>query len=168
MSVENKYVNAAIAAGKLTSAAFNDGAKDYTAIVTFEVAVADDDGSVYRVIKNVNENLIVSKIELLNDAIAGATSYDIGVYESDKGSVSGPVIDKDVFLAAEDINAGNARGSAVDGLGAVDIADSQKRIFELVGDTLKTKRTGYDIAVTANTVGSAVGTITLYITFTQG
>lgn len=168
MAVENKYIDADTEAEKLTAAAFVHGDKTVCAVATFEVAVADDDGSVFRLWKNVPSDLIPVKIELYNDAIAGATSYDIGLYNTTVGGIAGTAIDKDVFLSAEDINAGNGRGSPVDGLTAVDIADVRKRIYELAGETLDEHALGYDIAVTANTVGAAAGTISVIAWFVQG
>lgn len=166
MAVENKYVNSDVAADKKVNSAFNEGQNRITMICTFEVAAADSDGSIYRLFKNVNPDLIPVAITLLNDAIAGCTSVDLGLYEPLE--IGGAVIDANVFLAAEDINAGNARSSAVDGLTAVAIENVQKKIYELAGHTLTTRKQGYDIALTANTVGSAAGTISVIAEFIQG
>lgn len=169
MAVVDKYVDALVEADKLTVAGFNEGGNVKRIVAIVELAADDDDGSVFRLAKALNPDFIITQIQLFNDAIAGATSFDLGFYEPTVDGVTGIVIDKDALLAAEDINAGNPRGSAVDGLGAVDLADSQKRIYELAGDTQANKRAkGYDIALTANTVGTAVGTITIYIDVMQG
>lgn len=166
MAVENKYVNSDVAAGKKVNSAFNDGQHPIKMVCTFEVAAANDDGSIFRLFKNVNPDLIPVSIVLLNDAITGCTSVDLGLYEPLEAG--GAVIDKDVFLAAEDINGGNARSSPVDGLTAVAIENVQKKIFELAGHTLATRKKGYDIALTANTIGSAAGTISVIAEFIQG
>lgn len=168
MAVENKYVDSDLAAGKLANAAFSEGAPTLALVSTFEVAAADDDGSVYRIAKALNPDLIPLRIELYNDALTGATDYELGFYETSEGGVDGAAIDIDALLGTTDISAGNARGSAVDGLGAVALSDAQKRIYELAGDAQADKRTSYDIAVTANTVGSAAGTITVLMWFVQG
>ena len=169
MAVENKYVDADVANGKLTSAAFITGNKDTTLIFNFEVAAADDDLSVYRIAKAIQPDLIITEITLFNDAITGATDYDIGLYETTgEDGVVGPVIDRDVYLDGEDINAGNTRASPVNGLTNIAIENVQKRIYENAGDTLETKKLMYDIAITAVTVGSAAGTISGYIKFVQG
>lgn len=166
MAVEDKYVDANVADEKKTNAAFIHGADTLAAIVTFEVAAADDDGSIYRLLKNVNPDLIPIAITLWNDAITGCTDVDLGLYLPLE--MGGAVIDKDVFLDGEDINGGNARSSPVDGLTNVGIADCQKKIYELAGHTLETKKQGYDIALTANTVGSGAGTISVLFQFIQG
>lgn len=168
MAVENKYVDALTEAGKLTSAAFIEGGHTVRIVAIVELAVADDDGSVYRLAKSLNPDWIPTKIELFNDAISGATDFELGFYEPTVEGVAGAAIDIDALLGTTDINGGNARGSAVDGLGAVDFADGQKRIYELAGDSQKDKKVGYDIALTANTVGGAVGTILIVMDFVQG
>jgi len=169
MAIVDKYSDANLEAEKLTTAAFVHGDKFVGIVATFEVAADDDNGSIYRIAKAVPSDLIPYKFELYNDAITGATSFDIGLYNSSVGGVAGSVIDKDVFLAAEDINAGNARGAPVDGLSAVDIADIQKRIYEHAGDDLDSiGGKDYDIAVTGNVVGTAAGTVSVLMWFVQG
>jgi len=168
MAVVNKYVDALTEAGKLTAAAFNEGGDVVEIVAIAEVAAADDDASVYRLAKALNPDLIPVEIKLFNDAIAGATDFELGFYETTVDGQLGAAIDIDALLGTTDINGGNARGSSVDGLGAVDLADSQKRLYELAGDAQADKRLGYDIALTANTVGTAAGTITVYMRFIQG
>lgn len=168
MSIVNKYVDADIVAERKATAAFSEGGKTVTMVVTFEVAAADDDGSVYRVAKAIDPHLIPVRYDILNDAITGMTDLELGLYETSKDGVDGPAIDIDVFLGSTDVSAGNARGSELNGLTAVDVADVQKRIFELAGDTLTNLKLGYDIAFTANTVGSAAGTISILMEFVQG
>lgn len=166
MAVQNKYVNSDVAAGKKVNSAFNEGQNRVTMVCTFEVAAADDDGSVYRLFKNVNPDLIPVAITIFNDAIAGATDYELGLYEPLE--VGGAAIDIDCLMGTEDINAGNPRSSAVDGLSAVAIENVQKKLYEIAGHTLATRKLGYDIALTANTVGTAAGTISVIAEFIQG
>jgi len=90
------------------------------------------------------------------------------LYESLEDGVGGDVIDKDVYLDGEDISGGNTRASSVNGLTALAIDQIEKRIYENAGDAQADKRLGYDIAVTANTVGSTTGTISVIIDFVQG
>jgi hypothetical protein len=62
----------------------------------------------------------------------------------------------------------SAQDEAVDGLSAVDIADLENKIYEHAGHTVNTAKQGYDIALTANTVGAAAGTITIIALFLEG
>ena len=166
MAVENKYVNADIVAEKKGKALEVHGAKNVTAIVTFEVAVADDDGSIYRLLKNIPASAVISKIEIFNDAITGGTDWDLGLYKNlDRG---GEVISKDVFVNGITLASARVHGAGVDGLTAVNIADALKTVFEHAGDTLDTREVGYDLALTANTVGGTAGTVTVKITFAEG
>ena len=169
MAVENKYVNADIVAKKKPKSVFNEGARTFTIITTEEIAAADTDASVYRMVKAIDPHLIPVDFQLYNDAITSATSYDVGLYETTfEDGVDGAVISKALFLSAEDISAGNGRTSAANALAAVDVADAGKSIMELAGHTLATKKLGYDICITANTVGSIAGTVTLVMTFAEG
>lgn len=166
MAVENKYVNSDLNAGKLANAAFSHGQKPFVLVNTFEVAAADDNGSIYRIAKNIDPDLIPVRIEVYNDAITSGTDYDLGLYEPLEAG--GAVIDADIFANTLDMSSGAARGSAKDGLENLNIDKVQKMIYELAGHTLSTKKRGYDIAYTANTVGSAAGTISTLMFFVQG
>jgi len=171
-AVENKYVDADLAAGKKGNAAFVHGAAVVEMVTTFEVAAADDNASIYRLFKNVNPDLIPVEIEIMNDAITGGTDWDLGLYESlsDDG-VGGGVIDADAFVDGADLSSGNARTAPLSGMSASPVAleNVKKRIYEIAGDAQEDKRArGYDIALTANVVGTAAGTITVIARFVQG
>ena len=170
MAVENKYVNADAAADKRVNPAFNgNGTETFTAIGIVDVAAADDDGSIYRVFRSVNADLIPVNIAIYNGAITGGTDYDIGLYETNLGAV----VDADVL--ADGLSMASARSKATTnnaGLTTVSLANSQQRLFELAGQTqgfgTQTKIPTFDIAITANTVGTAAGTIVVVATFVQG
>ena len=162
MAVQNKWVDANLAAGKKGNVGIVGPGQVFSLAQTFEVAAADDDGSVYK-LGIVGANMIPLKVEWNNDAIAGATSYDLGFY-----SEAGAAVDKDILMAAHDINAGAAMGSEIDGLHDLPIDKIGKKVYELLGKTLATKENAYVLAVTANTVGTAAGTISVRASFIQG
>ena len=166
MAVEDKYVDADILADRKGRAVNVHGAKNVTAIVTFEVAVADDDGSIYRILKNMPASAVISAIEIFNDAITGGTDYDLGFYENlERG---GAVKVADVLVNGLSVASARIHGAGVSGLTALDIADADNTVFEHAGDTLETRAIGYDLAFTANTVGGTAGTITTKITYAEG
>lgn len=168
MAVEEKYVNSDLAADKLAPAVFTNGDKMICMLQTFETAAADDDGSVYRLWKNVPADLIPVKVEIACDAITSGTDWDLGFYEPSVAGVDGAVIDKDKLADGIDLSSAVAWGSAIDGLQTLNISEVNETIYELCGHTLATKKLGYDIALTANTVGSAAGTISVRGWFVQG
>lgn len=164
MAVENKYVNSDKAANKKAVAAFINGAEVIVAITTFEVAAADSDGSIYRLFQ-VNPHYVPVKIDVTNDAITGGTDYDLGLYESLVDGQGGTVIDKDIFADGMDLSSAHLRTAALDGLVTVDAANSTKAIYEHAGHSLSELKPSYDIALTANTVGSGAGTVTVVAYF---
>lgn len=164
MAVVDKYVSSKIQDDKLESAALLLGNKMVAAVVSFEVAADDDDGSVYRIFKDIPGNLIPIDIKIFNDGITGAADYDLGIYRPNLGAV----INVNVFMDAEDINAGNGITSPANGLDAVDVADLIKTIAEHAGHDVTDSLMGYDIALTGQTVGTAAGTITVVALFIQG
>lgn len=163
MAVQDKYVDANIIAGKNTNPAFSQGAATYMSVATVEIAAADDDGSVYRFFKGVPGDLILVSAKLSCDAIANATDYDLGLYETN----SGAVVDKDCFADGINISAGYAFGAEKEMCVTVDVANIQKRIYEIGGHTIVTRKHSYDIALTANTVGTAAGTVSIRAIFLQ-
>lgn len=162
MAIENKYVNSDVAAGNL-SPSVSGGAELVTMIETFEVAAADDNGSVYRVFKGLDASLVLVNALISNDAMTGSTDWDLGLYESDLGAVCV----KDCFLDGADLSSAHARGSDVSGVSKVDPANIKTALFERAGHTVATKKAAYDLALTANAVGSAAGTVSIIATFAR-
>ena len=159
MAVLNKFANALVAAGKKGPPIATGGAHVLALAGTYELAAADDDASVLR-IGRLPANAIPLWGTLHCDAIASMTSLDVGLY---KPGVDGAVVDKDLFVAAIDLNAGVAiTTDAVNMLtnlgGADPVAAIGKTLWELLGLT-KPNRQDYDLAITFNTIGSAAGTI---------
>ena len=166
MAVEDKFVNSDVAAGDPSYGYKQHGSEIVIITETFETAAADDDGSVYRVFPNLSPHLVPLKIDINNDVITGGTDFDLGIYDA-KGLTDGAVKDKDVLADGLDLSSAHVVGSELSGLSAVDVADLGKALYELAGDTIGAIKSGYDIALTANTVGSGVGTITVTGYFTQ-
>ncbi len=167
MAVINAYTDADLAAGKLGNPAQISGAELIAVNFSFEVDAADDDGSIFRVLKSLNPTLIPIKFEINNDSITGGTVYDLGLYETIVDGATGPVIDDDVFASALDMSSAAANGSEKNGLAAVAIEDLPNKLYEHAGDDVNTKKQGYDIAFTADTVGAG-GTISGRFYFIQG
>ena len=128
---------------------------------TVEVAAADDNGSVYRMVR-LPSNAIVNRIEVLNDAIAGATGYDVGIY---KVAVDGgSAVDDDLFASSLDMT--SQRLLPLDAMfEALDISNIEKRLWELAGLSAD-PQIEYDICYTADTVGSAAGTLAMRVVWT--
>jgi hypothetical protein len=163
MAIENKWVDASVADGKLGNAANVMPGRLMGFAETFEVAAADDDGSIYKLAK-LGANLIPFQLKLNCDAIAGAVSYDLGLYTEE-----GDAKDQDCFVAALDIHAGAAIGTEVECLAAIGVENiGSKKVYEYAGDTEATKQEAYVLAITANTVGTAAGTISVRGLFLQG
>jgi hypothetical protein len=172
MAVINDYVNSALvetSARKIVAPQNAQGGHVHKLVQTFEVAAGDDDGSVYRLFKEIPATAVLVSAQILNDAITGGTDYDLGLYKPGAG---GDVVDKDVLADGEDLSSANSRISPADGLGAVDLADVNKPLWQLSSApeggspyTVENKPQAFDIALTANTVGTGAGTITAILEF---
>lgn len=164
-AVEDKYVDADLVAGKKSEAIDMAAGQLYVGIATFEVAAADEDGSIYRIFKSVDASLIPVSMRLSCDAITGMSDVDCGLYDTNGGAV----VDKDCLADALNPSAGYTRILGLDCLKDVDLALVKSRLWQHVsGLTLNTKKGSYDIALTANTVGSGAGTISVIAVFTNG
>lgn len=158
MPVENKYVDANIVAGKKSLNGY--GCEIVAYAVTFEVAAADDDGSVYRIIKSIPSNLIPFNISIMCDAITGGTDWDLGVYKTDLGAV----IDKDILMDGQTFATALTRATGHQlGLGIVNVDAVRSTLAALSAQT--NPDDSYDLALTANTVGTAAGTVSVYAEF---
>lgn len=164
MAVEDKYVDANLAASKLAKTALGSGAETITMVATEEIAAADDDGSVYRFFKSVPSNLIPLEVTIATDGITGGSDYDLGLY---KVGVDGAAVDADVLMDGQTLASALTRATGHQlGLANVNIADATKSLGELSAQT--DVDLSYDIALTGNTVGTAAGTVTIIAVFAQG
>lgn len=132
----------------------------FAACGTVEVAAADDDTSVFRFVR-VPSNARVISILRSNDAITAGTSYDIGLYQTAQNG--GAVASATVFANVVDLSSAGAQVESRFENSNIDTIE--KRLWELLGLTAD-PRVDYDIAMTANTVGTAAGTISLEVRYT--
>jgi hypothetical protein len=154
MAATTGWKNADLAAGKIGQASKVSGGKLLCLAGVVAKAAADGDGSVIYLAK-LPANAIPVKCELNNDALAGCTSVDLGLYKE-----NGVVANKALLMSAVDINGGKAIGSEQSGLAAVAIADLGKKLYELLGLTAANKvEEAYLLALTLNTAGAAAGNI---------
>lgn len=165
MAVIDAYQNADYVAGKLADAAQLLGSPVRKMVGTFEVAAADSDGSKYRVFKALSPDIIITDIKVGNDAITGGTVYDIGLYGVLDYDGIGAVVSANCFANDLDMSSAHASGSELSGISAVDVANRGKRLYQIAGHTQLTKLPAYDLVVTAATVGSGAGTITLIVEY---
>lgn len=155
MAVEDKYVDSSLASGKIASALNSGGVNTVTMVATVAVASADDDASVYRLFKSVPSSYVPVEICIHNTAITSGTDYDLGLY---KVGVAGAVVEKDIL--ADGLDMSSARTIATwnnAGLTSLTLSNGTQDLGTLSAQT--DIDPSYDIALTANTVGSAAGTI---------
>lgn len=164
MAVEDKYVHSQIVAGRTTVPGLAaQGWPIVACVATFETAAANDDGSVFRLFPSIPSSAIPKMLRIACDAITGMTDVDLGLY---KPGVGGAEVDKDILADGVNPSAGYSRILALDGLVTVDLANALKPLWELVsGTTIINRPATYDICLTANTMGSGVGTITAYFEY---
>jgi len=168
MAVVDEYINTEILAGKKANAGENAGVLTWEATGTFETVAADDNASIKRIIKGIPWNMVLSELQFYTDGITGATDWDIGIYETSQGGIDGPVIDKDVLADGLDFSSAVGRTNFLDGLATVNIADINKPLYLLAGETLLDHKLNYDIAITMNVAGSGVATVSWLARTKQG
>lgn len=133
-----------------------------TFVATIEVAAADVDDDTYTMLA-IPAGARVQSVRLANDAITAGTDYDIGLYSITAGSL-GAVKDADIYADGLDLSSARAVPTEVlfNGTGAKDMAEVLERVYEDAGDTDQLA-SEYYVVLTANTVGSAAGSITLFV-----
>lgn len=141
----------------LTNSAVSCG-KVISAVATVEVAAADEDLSVYRMVR-VHSSWLILSIKVFCDAITAGTSYDVGLYQT--AANGGAVADIDAFALAVDLSTAIVVGSEVR-FEAANIDGVTKPVWELLALTADNNR-WYDLCVSATTVGSAAGTISVVV-----
>lgn len=129
-----------------------------SAVGTLEVAAADDDTSTFRFVR-VHSSWLILSIRVYCDALTSGTSYDCGLYQT--AANGGAVVDVDAFASAVSLASAITTGTEIR-FEASDIASIEKPVWEIAGLTSDPNR-WYDVVLTANTIGSAAGTITIAV-----
>lgn len=150
-----------------TNRAFVKGPK-YVALAKFEIAAGDDDTSTLRICE-LPSNAVVTSIRIFNDAIANSTSWDVGLYQTTLNG--GAVIDADVFASAVDISGGLAGTELRFEAGTTGPIDYiEYRLWQLADLGAATysqdPQINFDLVATANTIGTAAGTIVFIVEYT--
>ena len=148
---------AALAVPTLSASKTNGARVQYVA-ATLEVAAADDNASTFRVAR-LPSNVILKEIKVGCDAITAGTDYDLGI-----AYANGAVIDANNLADALDFS--SASKFALDGLKDVAIENLGKELWQLAGLTVD-PNSSLDILLTANAIGTAAGTISFKIEFTN-
>lgn len=138
-----------------------DGVEKKTVRQIVPIAVDDSDGSVYRLFK-LPANAVIVDVRYYNDAITGGTDYDLGLYEGDGGAVA----DADCFDDGFNFSIAQPITSFPNqGMRQVALADREKQLYEIASDSDVSYPGFYDIALTANTVGSGAGNILVEVDY---
>lgn len=130
---------------------------------TLEVAAADSDTSTYRFAR-VHSSWRPSQITVFNDAIAGGTVYDCGLYRTAQDG--GAVVSAAAFASNVDISAGTILGTEML-FTTLNVDQIRKKFWEIAGATLDPNY-WYDIVLTGDTVGTGAGTICMRTRYVAG
>ena len=150
------------AANEATDALKSSGVKPTVRIVTFETEAADAAGDI-KALFRVGAHEIPKSCSIINDAIAGATDVELGLYRDDE-----TVVDIDALMGTTDISAGVAFAAKTDGLSALGVEERGVLSFYQIADKVSTTddvgslpNDSYWVCLTLNSEVSAAGTITI-------
>ncbi len=163
VNTKSTAITNADATPKVANNSYIENGKMRVSVGTVEVAAADDDASVFRFVR-IPSGARVHSIRVFCDALTSGTSFDCGIYKN--SADGGAVVDVDSFASAVDLSTAITAGTEIR-FEAADIAQIEKRMFEQAGVALAADPfLEYDICLTANTIGSAAGTISLAVIWT--
>jgi hypothetical protein len=142
--------------------------KQRALVETFEIAAADNNADTYTLFP-VSLDARIDDLQIFNDAITGGTDYDIGFYKITDNDL-GAAIDADKLMDGQSMASARNVWTSVLGLGtsAVDLGtEGAEKVWELCGyasidaarDANQTNQVY--VVITANTVGTAAGSLSV-------
>lgn len=153
------YIDADLAAGNRSSAGNGAGGRILVIIGTYEKLAADTDNSTLRIGKVPANAVPLPKLSSIeNDAIAGFTAVDLGLY---KPGVGGAVVDANILLAAADLHSAN---TGTDPFAAVTLDKRGQNLLTLLGLAVGAHEE-FDIVLGGATLGANIGTISWQLAF---
>lgn len=187
MAVINGYVDPKLNTSttqntsRLSQGVQGEGAEKRRIIATWAIPTTDSDGSIYRLI-TLPSTAIIHSILIANDAMAGFTSFGIGLYLPNlpQLGLNGAAISAALFVAAGTLaTARNSLtpGVALEGMSALNpqalnatsgVSNCVSKLFELAGETVNgnSRYAQFDLCVTATTRGAAAGRVAIGIDYT--
>lgn len=155
------------------------GDKVFRCITDFTIAASDAVNSIYRLFPSVPLDYIITKLVVANDAMAGTTAVDFGLYRplAEGGAVlNGTLFSTGVTLAAA--HNGLQDGIALNALTLVaqtinstsGRANAVTKLSDLLGETFAglNVRSGADLCMKVTTSGGVAGNLVILAEFEQG
>lgn len=161
MAVVDAYVNSNITSHTKVRPETGGKAQVQALALTFEVAAADDNNSIYRIAR-IPANWVPLTLELYHDSIAGMTDVNIGFHRTAENGGAAAETDANIFYDALDMS---TAANKVNGMGEIDPVNIGKTVGELAGKTVLTQDTEYDLTLLAIAAASAAGTVSVIATF---
>lgn len=126
-------------------------------IAIVEMAAADDNDSVYRMVR-VNSNDRISSVEVASDAITGASDVNVGLY--DIAANGGAVVNENLFGDAVDLSSAIAFTDVTYETTPTNKDKAEKMVWELLGLSSDPGKQ-YDVCLKAVAAASTAGTAAL-------
>lgn len=150
--------------GKKVSPIFG-GCHPIIKAATIEVAAADANAHIYRFFR-AHSSWRLALMWLANDAIASGSDFDIGLYDTTENG--GLVVDADFWASSVSMTSARSVWTEISAEGVTTPGakpeNCEKRIWEQLALSAD-PNLWYDVAMLANHVGSAAGTISLQAMF---
>lgn len=149
------------------------GGKQRALVATYEVLAADSDGDTYTMFP-VSLDARVDDLQVVNDAITGGTDYDVGFYSITDNDLGAVISTGDNLVDGQSMaTARNVWTSLLFlGTNAMDQSAVAQKVWQICGyasldaarDANQTNQVY--LVVTANTVGTATGTLSVKLQVT--
>lgn len=123
---------------------------------TVTVAATDNILSTYLIAKNLPANAMLASLLVEADSAIATATWDIGLYNS----LTGAVIVKDCFAAAQNWTAGSTKVAPFDGLAALTHEQTKQALWQVLGLVLNTAAGCYDLVLQAHVAPTGAGSIT--------
>lgn len=169
MAVVDKYANPIVDGSKQThfgpttgpsrtiSVFGGRGEEVMEMIQALTITNGDSAGSVYRLFNSVPAKYYVDEVEILNPAVAGATSVDLGFYLPEHGVV----VNQNVLGSALDLSAAHNYPTPLHCLNNLSLAQRVEPLWQIDGAAFDKEPNALDLALTLNT--GATATVTIYV-----
>lgn len=126
-----------------------------------EVSTSEVTNNIFRFCR-VRSNAVIREVLLSCDAIPTTGAMDVGLRET--ATNGGGVVDNNFFATAQDLTSALVTSNVAHGGGAYDIADRNKRIWEVLGLSEDPNK-WYDVVGVVTTNMGGAGTLAVEVTY---
>lgn len=150
MAVFNDYIVTGISdrEGRPVSPLEGQGTRVKAGRIVFDTVAAWDALSIVRFLHAIPSTAVIKRLEVYTDGVTGASDVNFGLYDVLRNDgTGGDEVGTELLASALDLSSGITRKNALDATTNITLANCNKMLWEVAGQSIDSRNTHFDIGM---------------------